>query len=149
MTQAVAALLSSKIFVATFFAWFLAQGSKVVIGAVTERRLNFRWFVNVGGMPSSHTATVTALTTSVGLDQGFGAPLFVVTLFFTIIIVFDATGFRRSVGRQAGILNTIMDDVYMGHRVPEERLRELLGHTPVQVIAGGIIGIAMGVLFFA
>ena len=146
MSELFAGLAHNPVFVTTFSSWLLAQGIKVVKGIIFERKFNFKWFLDAGGMPSAHTATVTALSTAVGLTQGFSSPLFAITIVFTVIIMFDAAGFRRSVGRQASLLNTIMDDIYVGRKVPEERVRELLGHTPVEVIAGGVIGIGMGLL---
>ena len=146
MNELFTGLAHNKIFLTAFFAWLLAQGTKVVTGVIREKKLNFKWFLDAGGMPSTHTATVTALSTAVGLTQGFNSPLFAITLLFTIIVLFDATGFRRAMGRQASLLNTMMDDIYVGRKVPEERVRELLGHTPVEVIAGGMIGIGMGLL---
>ncbi|MBI2871118.1 MAG: divergent PAP2 family protein [Candidatus Omnitrophica bacterium] len=149
MRNLLAGLAHNQVFLTTFFAWLLAQGIKVVKGVWRERRFDFRWFLDAGGMPSAHTATVTALSTAVGLTQGFESPLFAITFFFTVIVLFDAAGFRRAAGRQASTLNRIMDDIYLGRGVPEERLRELLGHTPVEVIAGGIVGIGMGLIFHA
>jgi len=128
-------------FVAVFLAWFLAQILKVIRGAASQKRFNFRWLFDTGGMPSSHSATVGSLATTVGLYYGFASIPFLITLIFTIITLFDAAGVRRSVGRQATILNKMLDDLYQKGQVPETRLKELLGHTPVEVFAGAFLGI--------
>ncbi len=142
-------LFHNDVLVATFFGWFTAQIIKVISGVVKERRFNFKWFVGTGGMPSSHAAGVTALTTSVGIYEGVGTALFGVTLLFCVIVICDAQGVRRASGKQAEILNTIMDDIYWKKKIQEEKLKELLGHTPIQVWAGIGIGIiaAFGLFF--
>ena len=136
----------NQVFLVTFFAWLLAQVIKVIIGVKKEKRFNFRWLFSPGGMPSAHTATVAALSTIVGLRFGFDSGLFAVTFIFAIMIMFDAGGFRRMVGKQATILNKIVDDVYAKKKVEEEKVRELLGHTPVQVIAGAALGILVALV---
>jgi len=142
-------LFHNDVLVATFVGWFTAQFIKVISGVVKERRFNFKWFVGTGGMPSSHAAGVTALTTSVGIYEGVGTALFGVTLLFCVIVICDAQGVRRASGKQAEILNTIMDDIYWKKKIQEEKLKELLGHTPIQVWAGIGIGIiaAFGLFF--
>jgi acid phosphatase family membrane protein YuiD len=93
-------------------------------------------------MPSAHSASVAALSTGVALEQGFQSPLFGVTAFYSLMTMYDAAGIRRSAGRQAEVLNRIVDDLKMVGRVREDRLLELLGHTPFEVIAGAALGIA-------
>jgi len=132
----------NSVIVTTFLGWFTAQVIKVGIGVVKEKRFNFKWFIGTGGMPSSHVAGVTALAASVGLYEGVHTALFGVTLMFTIVVVCDAHGVRRSTGKQAEILNTIMDDIYWKKKIQEDRLKELVGHTPIQVLAGIIVGLA-------
>jgi len=134
-------LLHNDVVIATFLGWFSAQLIKVISGVIREKRFNFKWFVGTGGMPSSHAAGVTALTTSVGLYEGVGTALFGVTLMFCVIVLCDAQGVRRASGKQAEILNTIMDDIYWKKKIQEDKLKELLGHTPIQVLAGMVIGI--------
>ena len=136
--------LHNRIFLAWFFACLVAQITKIAIGVIRERRFDFRWLVWTGGMPSTHAAGVTALSTALGIREGVGTPLFAAALVFTIIILFDAQGVRRWSGRQAQILNKMMDDIYFKRRIQEERLKELLGHTPTQVLAGMGIGILVG-----
>jgi acid phosphatase family membrane protein YuiD len=119
---------------------------KVTIGIIRERRFDFRWFVGTGGMPSTHAAGVSCLATAVGLEYGFDSVYFAIAVVFTIVVMFDAQGVRRATGRQAGILNKIMDDIYWRGRIQEDQLRELIGHTPVEVIIGAILGIFVAFL---
>ena len=140
-------LSQNRIFVTVLVAWFIAQSAKVFLGAITEKRFNFRWFVDTGGMPSSHAATVSALATAIGLKYGLSSPIFAVTLVFAWIILMDAQGFRRSTGKQAETLNMILDDIYWKKKIKEERLKELLGHTPIEVLIGATIGILVAIIF--
>jgi len=123
----------NRMFLTVLMAWFLAQTIKVAIGVVREKRFNFKWFVGSGGMPSSHAATVAALAASGGFTFGFGSPFFAMAFFLAFIIMFDAQGVRRQSGQQAEALNKIIEDIYLNKGVNQERLMELLGHTPVQV----------------
>lgn len=141
MLNLIVELSGNHIFIAVLLAWAIAQGTKVFLGVVTEKRFNFKWFVDTGGMPSSHAATVSALATAVGLKCGLQSYLFAVTLIFAWIVLMDAQGFRRSAGKQAEALNKILDDIYWRKKIGEERLKELLGHTPFEVLMGTIIGI--------
>ena len=134
-------------FTAVFLSWFLAQLIKVIRSGYQEKRFSVRWLFDTGGMPSAHSATVSCLATVVGLYFGFGSILFLAVLIFTIITMFDAAGVRRNVGRQARILNKMLDEFYERGWVQEQRLKELLGHTPVEVFAGAFLGILVGCSF--
>lgn len=140
-------LSRNQVFITVLVAWFIAQTAKVLLGVIAERRFNFKWFVDTGGMPSSHAATVAALSCAVGLEYGVSSALFAVTLVFAWIVLMDAQGFRRSTGKQAEILNMILDDIYWNKKIGEEKLKELLGHTPVEVFIGTAIGILVGIIF--
>lgn len=129
-------------------AWFIAQSIKVLLGAIREKRFNFAWFVGTGGMPSSHAAGASSLATSVGVTYGFDSAIFAVSLLFAIVVMFDAQGVRRASGRQAVILNKMLDDIYWKKKMDENRLKELLGHTPVQVFAGAILGVLVSLLLY-
>lgn len=133
--------LHNPVVVTTFFGWLVAQTMKVIFGVVATRRFNFKWLVGTGGMPSSHAAGVTAMTTAVGIYHGVDTALFGVALMFTIVVICDAQGVRRAAGQQAGILNKILDDIYWKKKIQEDRLKELLGHTPFQILAGIIVGL--------
>jgi acid phosphatase family membrane protein YuiD len=138
------AWFSNRVFLAWFFACLLAQSIKITLGVIRERRFDFRWFIGTGGMPSTHAAGVTAVSTAVGIVEGVHTSLFAACVVFTVITLFDAQGVRRWSGRQAQILNKMMDDMYFRRRIQEERLKELLGHTPIQVLGGMTVGIIMG-----
>lgn len=140
-------IVTHLIFISVFASWLFAQTLKVFIVLVTKRTFDFKLFVGTGGMPSSHTATVTAASMSVGLDSGFDSAVFMVCLCFSIVVISDALGVRRAAGRQAAVLNRMMDEI--GHnRFNSGRLKELLGHTPMEAFAGILIGIIIPVLIF-
>ena len=139
----------NKIFFSGFWSWFGAQTVKVVLGVFRERRFNFKWFVGSGGMPSSHAALVSALTTATGMQLGFDSPLFAMAFAFAVITMFDAQGVRRHSGKQAEALNKILDDIYAQRGIQEEPLKELFGHTPVEVFAGALLGIAVTLGFYS
>ncbi len=141
-------LAGNKILYMVVSTWAITQTIKVIIGVIRERKFDFRWFVGTGGMPSSHAATVSALTTAVGLSFGTGSVLFVITGVFSLIVIFDAQGVRRSTGKQAEILNKMMNDIYWKHRIQEDRLKELLGHAPLEVLVGTLTGIAIAFLLW-
>jgi uncharacterized protein len=131
----------NQMFWTVFLAWLLAQTIKVAIGVIRERKFNFKWFVGTGGMPSSHASTVSALAACVGFTFGFSSPFFAIAFFFAFIIMFDAQGVRRRSGQQAEILNKIIEDIYLQKGIKQERLIELLGHTPIQVFTGAALGV--------
>jgi acid phosphatase family membrane protein YuiD len=115
---------------------------------VMTRRVDFKILVRTGGMPSSHSASVSALSTCVGLNEGFTSTLFAVTLFFSLIVMYDAAGLRRAAGKQAEILNRLVDHHYPRQPVREERLLELLGHTPLEVLVGAVLGVAYALVWY-
>jgi hypothetical protein len=133
----------NKVFIITLYAWIIAQTIKVVIGVIRQRKFDFRWLIGTGGMPSSHAAGAACLATILGLECGFDSAYFALAASFAIVVMFDAQGVRRSTGRQARILNKITDDIYWQGRTSEGRLRELIGHTPIEVLAGTLLGIAV------
>jgi len=125
-------------------AWAIAQVLKVCIISVRKRHLDLRVLAETGGMPSSHSAIVAALTTAVGRLNGVTSDVFAIALIFSIVVMYDAQGVRRAAGRQAAILNRLVDDLMARQGFHETRLRELLGHTPVEVLVGAALGIAVG-----
>ncbi|MFH1398239.1 MAG: divergent PAP2 family protein [Candidatus Omnitrophota bacterium] len=133
-------IFSNKIFIATLASWIIAQAIKVLIGVIRQRRFDFRWFLGTGGMPSSHAAGASCLAFSSGLEYGFDGIYFALAASFAIVVMFDAQGVRRATGRQARILNKIMEDIYWQGKIEEGRLRELVGHTPIEVIGGFLLG---------
>lgn len=135
-------LLANRVAQATFISWAIAQVLKVLIELLWRRKLNLRLLTSAGGMPSSHSASVCALATAVAIQAGTGSTLFVVSLLFAIIVMYDAAGVRRAASIQARILNQIIDELFQGHPISETRLRELIGHTPIEVVAGAALGVA-------
>ena len=121
----------------------LAQLIKFVTVLVRQGRIDVRTLVTTGGMPSSHTALVTGLTTTVGLLDGVHSTLFDVSLVFAFIVMYDAAGVRQAAGRQARVLNKIVEDLQHSLSFKESHLKELLGHTPREVIGGAILGVAV------
>ncbi len=138
----------NDVVIVSFLGWFTAQTIKVIIGVIKEKRFNFKWFVGTGGMPSSHAAGVTALTTSIGFQEGPSSALFCMAFVFAVVVICDAQGVRRSTGKQAEILNTVMDDIYWKKKIQEDKLKELIGHTPIQVIAGVLIGLIVAFILY-
>lgn len=132
--------MHNSILSVTVVAWVFAQTVKVTLGVIREKRFNFRWFIGTGGMPSSHAAGATALALSSGLELGFSSPIFALAFVFALVTMFDAQGVRRSAGKQAEILNKFLEDIYWRGNIKEGKLKELLGHTPIEVLAGSIIG---------
>jgi acid phosphatase family membrane protein YuiD len=134
-------IFRNEIFMTTLSAWLIAQTIKVTLGLIRERKFDFRWFIGTGGMPSSHVTGASCLATAVGLEYGFNSVYFALAASFALVVMFDAQGVRRATGRQARILNKIMDDIYWQGRTHEARLRELVGHTPIEVFVGLLLGI--------
>lgn len=132
-----------RAFFSVFASWFLAQLLKVVLGGRQKKKFDVRWLFDTGGMPSAHSATVASLATATGLYYGFQSIPFLIALILCLITMFDAAGVRRHLGRQGRILNEILDEFHTKGAVPEKRLKELLGHTPVEVIAGAFLGIGV------
>jgi len=139
-------ILQNKILLTTIFAWLCAQTIKVILALIREKKLDFRWFVGAGGMPSSHACGAACLATAIGLEYGFDTAYFALASAFAIVVMFDAQGVRRAAGRQASILNRIMEDIYWQGKVKETRLRELVGHTPVEVFMGFLLGVLIALL---
>ncbi len=141
MGSPLSAWVVNRAFLAWLVACLAAQGIKIILGVIHLRRFDFRWLIGTGGMPSTHAAGVTALSLIVGFQTGFDSPLFAACVAFTVITLFDAQGVRRWSGRQAQILNKMMEDMYFKRRIQEQRLKELLGHTPLEVLAGMAVGL--------
>lgn len=136
-------LFHNQVFVISFVSWFMAQLLKVLLTLYFDKKLNLYRMVGSGGMPSSHSSTVMALSTAVGLLNGWNSEIYGMSLIFSLIVMYDASGVRQSVGKQAIILNTILDDLYQHKPIREERLKELVGHTKVEVLAGAVLGIVI------
>ncbi len=138
-------VIGNRIIWVSFFSWGTAQVIKIISGLIKEKRFDFKWLMMTGGMPSAHSAGVSALATAVGMLTGFDSIMFAIAAIFALIIMFDAQGLRRSTGRQAEALNKMMEDIYLKHELKQERLLELIGHTSVEVFMGAILGIVVAV----
>jgi hypothetical protein len=141
-------LLNSTVWV-SLTAWSIAQAFKFLRHLRRTGEVEFRFFVSTGGMPSAHSAAVSALATSVGIRSGFGTPVFAVALCFAIIVMFDAQSVRRAAGQQARILNQIVQEIFKEHHLSTQKLAELLGHTRLEVFAGMALGIVTALLVHA
>jgi len=139
-------LFDNRILVAAFLAWALAQISKIFYELIRQRRLLISRLVSSGGMPSSHSALVTGMATATGRELGVTSPVFAIAVVLASIVLYDAAGVRRAVSIQARILNQMIEEAFQGSPMAEKRLRELIGHTPVQVFVGALLGIGVGLL---
>ena len=126
---------------------FIAQFLKIIFYYSHNKKINFKVFTETGGMPSSHSSFVVALTTSVGIISSFRSIEFAIAFGFALVVMYDAAGLRRSAGKMAMVLNKIVDEVYAHKMHTSERLIELLGHTPIEVIMGAILGVAVAVAY--
>ena len=141
-------ILHNKILIVALIACVSAQGLKLAIDLISTRRLNVTYLLSPGGMPSAHSALVGALATSVGVIKGWSSAEFAIACLFAIIVMYDAAGVRQAAGKQAKILNQLVDELFQEeHNFNEERLKELLGHTPFQVLVGLSLGISIAMVF--
>jgi acid phosphatase family membrane protein YuiD len=121
----------------------VAQLVKVLYHLIAHRKLDLRLLTTAGGMPSSHATFVTSLATAVGVREGWNSTAFAISVALAIVVMYDAAGVRRAASIQARILNRILDELFAGEPLSEQRLRELLGHTPTEVLVGALIGIGL------
>ncbi len=146
--HSIAEILRNQILICAMTSWFIAQALKVPIYYLVEHELNWRRWLGSGGMPSSHTALVVSLAAMVGAKEGFGTALFAISFALAIIVMYDAAGVRRETGTQAVVINRILHDMLVdGKQITEEQLKELIGHTPLEVFAGAVLGLIITGLF--
>ncbi len=139
---------SNPILVSCLISWFVAQGLKVPLSLLTSRKLDFRRFVESGGMPSSHSSLVMTLVVMIGRIDGISSSVFAVAVAFAVIVMYDAMGVRRAAGEQAKTINMIIEEwLPDSDMLMEDKLKELIGHTPLQVFMGAILGILIGFLY--
>jgi len=138
----------NRILIITLSVWIVGQMIKIATNLLRGRRFDFKWLLRTGGMPSSHAAGVAALATACGLEYGFHSGMFALAAIFAMVTMFDAQGVRRSTGEQAEILNRVIEDMYWHKRVEVGRIREFVGHTPIQVMVGSLLGIGLAILFY-
>ena len=140
-------LMENRVLMSCLTAWFIAQLIKIVLTLYKDKKLDLTRLVGSGGMPSSHTSFVMSLATSVGKVNGWDSSLFAISIAFAFIVMYDAAGVRRAAGNQAKILNIIIEDLSQHKPLGEEKLKELLGHTPKEVLAGALLGIVVANMF--
>jgi hypothetical protein len=127
-------------------AWSLAQGAKLPIEYVRFRRWNWSLLLSTGGMPSSHTTLVTAIAHGTGMVQGFDSPAFAVAVALAMVVMYDATGIRRQAGLHAEMINAMVQDLMEGHPLKQEKLAEVLGHSPAEAFVGLILGLVVSTI---
>jgi hypothetical protein len=135
--------LNNPVLIAALIAWAIAQTIKLPIEYVRNRRWDWSLLLRAGGMPSSHSALVTAVAHGIGLTDGFTSPLFALGVAMSMIVIYDATGIRRQAGRHAEIINALVQDLIVGHALRQEQLREVLGHSPMEAFVGMVLGLAV------
>ena len=145
---AMLSVFSNHILIPALIAWSLAQAIKVPIDYFRARRWNWALLLSVGGMPSSHSALVASTAHAIGLHVGFDSPIFALAVVVAVVVIYDATGIRRQAGIHAEIINTMINDLAAGHPLKGEQLREVLGHTPIQVLAGTLLGLAIAQFYW-
>ncbi|MDY6940319.1 MAG: divergent PAP2 family protein [Cyanobacteriota bacterium] len=141
--QEVYHIFNNQILLVALVACLLAQASKLIVHFAQHRTVNFRVLVETGGMPSAHSALVAALAMGVGRTIGWESTEFAIATIFAGIVMYDAAGVRQAAGKQARLLNQIVDELFQEQEFNEDRLKELLGHTPFQVIVGFMLGVAI------
>ncbi len=146
MQGIVAFIREYRYIIVPFLVWFGIQLFKFLYDIVKEKKFNFKRLMQAGGMPSSHSAVVVALTTMIAKAEGLTSPLFGVSLIFSFVVMYDAAGVRRAAGKQAKLLNKIVETPGLSGVEVSERLVEVLGHTPVQVFVGAFIGLIVGII---
>ena len=139
--------LNNRILIAALVAWAIAQAIKAILYTIVNREFKFERLVGSGGMPSSHAATVCALTTAVAMQFGLGSFEFAISFVLSSVVLHDARGVRQEAGKQAVTITAIIDHLIKEGTIielPEWELKELIGHTPLQVLIGSIMGIGIG-----
>ena len=142
--QDIGNIFDNHVLLVALIACFTAQALKLLIELIKNGKVSVSVLTTTGGMPSAHSALVTALAAGVGQTIGWDSPEFALATVFAIIVMYDAAGVRQAAGKQARILNQVIDEMFQDHpEIAAERLKELLGHTPFQVIAGSALGVTI------
>lgn len=140
-------LQGNRVFWACLLSWFLAQAAKVVLCRVLEKKWDFKRFLGLGGMPSSHSSVMCTLAVSAGIMRGFGSLEFVMSTVMALVVMTDASGVRREAGQHARILNKILQEMKENDNgITFDTLKELLGHSPFEVAVGALLGVLVGLL---
>jgi acid phosphatase family membrane protein YuiD len=141
-------ILSNHVLLTALIAWALSQTLKVPLNYLQTRSWNWALLFTVGGMPSSHSALMTATAHAIGLHIGFDSALYALSIAIAMVVTYDATGVRQQAGKPAEIINTMIHDLATGHPLKGEQLREVLGHTPLQVVGGVLMGLTVAQLLW-
>lgn len=141
-------ILDNKVLLAALVSMLLAQAIKFIIAFMGSKKPNLRILTSTGGMPSSHSALVTSLVVAIGFEKGLASIELAIAVVFAMIVMYDAAGIRRAAGKQAKVLNKMIDNMDQGQNIKEEHLKELLGHTPVEVVVGAVLGILVALAFY-
>ena len=139
-------IYSNQYIYVPFALWLCIQIFKTIYDLIATRKFNFKRIMGAGGMPSSHSAVVCSLCTLIGKNEGMGSAVFGLSLMFALVVMYDAAGVRRAAGKQAALLNKIVETPNLTDVEVQERLVEVLGHSPIQVFVGAIIGILAGLI---
>lgn len=139
-------IINNKCIVVPILVWFCIQTFKTITDLCINKKLNVKRIMGAGGMPSSHSAVVTSLAVLIGKEYGFSSGMFAMSVVFAFVVMYDAAGVRRAAGKQAAVLNKILATPGMTSLEVQEKLVEILGHTPIQVFVGAIIGIIVGII---
>ena len=142
------ALFQNRVLVTMMTAWLLAQVIKIPLEYLYTRRWNWALLLSVGGMPSSHSSLLTSATVATGLYYGFDHPLFAIGVAITMVVTYDAAGVRRQAGIHAQRINVIFEELLRGHMIDQKELREVLGHTPLEVTGGVLFGILVATVMW-
>ncbi len=137
-------MITNKYLYIPLMLWFCIQIFKVIYELIKTKKFNFKRIVGAGGMPSSHSAVAMCIATMIGKSEGFDSNLFALALIFALVVMYDAAGVRRAAGKQAKLLNKIIETPGLTNVQVQEKLVEVLGHTPIQVIVGAFLGIIVG-----
>ena len=140
-------IMEYKYIIIPILVWFFIQLFKLIFDLIVTKKFNFKRILQAGGMPSSHSAVVVSLTTMIGKDLGINSPIFAVSVIFALVVMYDAAGVRRAAGKQAKLLNKIVETPGLTGVQVQEKLVEVLGHSPKEVLVGALIGIIVGLIF--
>jgi len=141
-------VFSNPVLITALVAWGLAQSIKLPLDYLLHRRWNWALLVSAGGMPSSHASLVTATSLAIGLFAGFDSPIFGLSIAVAMVVLYDATGIRRQAGIHAQKINLLVNELFSGQPISEDQLKEVLGHTPLEVGGGVILGLGIAYLIW-
>ncbi|MEN6482418.1 MAG: divergent PAP2 family protein [Anaerolineaceae bacterium] len=141
-------LIANEVLISALISWFLGQFLKVPVEYFLTRKVNWGLWFSSGGMPSSHSSLMTAVSLSIGLTSGFDSPIFALSVATSMIVIYDATGVRRQAGIHAQKINMIIEELLSGKPLNQEQLKEVLGHTPREVAAGVLLGVIVSLIVF-